>query len=347
MELRKFYATNMREAMDLVRQELGEEAVVLDMRTIRDGNAAGRGDDERVEVWAHRPDGENKSTAEISDGMMPTDDMTKSLTPADDTSVMSLKSQITDLKSELESVQNQLELYTGDKNWLDTGPFGYSGELTRYIAEGIAQKLPFSTGIQLTGKQHVVALVGPTGVGKTTMVAKLAWYFSLQHNHRVGVITTDTIRIGAIDQITTYCKYLNIPVEVVYQAEDLKGTIQRMSQCELILIDTPGGSQRNSEYLGEIENFLTEADADEVHLVVSASMSNLVTREVIQRFGTLHPDQIIFTKLDDTPSPWEIFSLIFGSGMALSYISTSQSISDGLTIASTESIASFLDREEA
>ncbi|HEY7090592.1 MAG TPA: flagellar biosynthesis protein FlhF, partial [Tepidisphaeraceae bacterium] len=122
-----------------------------------------------------------------------------------------------------------------------------------------------------TSGPHVVALIGPTGVGKTTTIAKLSANLKLREKHKVGLITIDTYRIAAIDQLRKYADILGSNLKVVGSPEDLRAAVESMSDCAFILIDTAGRSPNDTLKLHELKNFLASANPDEVHLVVSTT----------------------------------------------------------------------------
>lgn len=335
MELRKFYAANIQEAMEMVRAECGEEAVILDSRTIREPATDGAPAVEHVEVWVQVPE-MVLPPAPAEPPQEPAADGAPA--PPDE-----LPGQVSDLRDQLASVHSQLDRLSDEMSWMGGSPLDGGGELAQCIAETLAGRMAYSGGIHVGAQRpHVVALVGPTGVGKTTMIARLAWQFAVVEGRSVGVLTADTLRVGSVDQISRYCQHLELPLEVVYAPEEIPAALERLAECELVLMDTPGGSQRNPDYLAELHALLTAADPIEVHLVVNAGYSPAVLRDIVRRFADLQPDQVIFTKLDESPLCLEMFPLVFNSGMALSYLGAGQRIDRDLHIASADILYGFL-----
>ena len=121
------------------------------------------------------------------------------------------------------------------------------------------------------GEGRVVALVGPTGVGKTTTIAKLAANFRLRENRKVGLITVDTYRIAAVEQLRTYADIIDLPMEVVRTPREMREAVARMRSLDLVLMDTAGRSPRDEVNIQELKSILAEAKPAEVHLVLSAS----------------------------------------------------------------------------
>lgn len=139
------------------------------------------------------------------------------------------------------------------------------------LARMIESEVDVCGPIQTTpGRCRLVALVGPTGVGKTTTIAKLAANYRLKEKRRVGLITVDTYRIAAVEQLRTYADIIDLPMQVVSTPREMREAVGRMDNLDLILLDTAGRSPKDEVRIQELRAFLTEAEADEVHLVLSS-----------------------------------------------------------------------------
>ncbi|MEO6435976.1 MAG: flagellar biosynthesis protein FlhF, partial [Tepidisphaeraceae bacterium] len=170
------------------------------------------------------------------------------------------------------------------------------------IAEQIEKLLPVSGPIVRTVATgpHVVALIGPTGVGKTTTIAKLAAKLKLDENRRVGLITIDTYRIAAVDQLKKYADIIGSPLKVVASPDDLREAVASMRECDFVLIDTAGRSPKDTLKLNELKQFLDAANPQEVHLVLSSVVDRQSIDLAIERFRAVRLDKLIFTKLDES-----------------------------------------------
>lgn len=188
------------------------------------------------------------------------------------------------------------------------------------------------------GNKKIVMLVGPTGVGKTTTLAKLAARFSfIEHRYKVGIITLDTYRIGALEQLFQYAKMMKLPFEDVVDTQDFQKALDRLSYCDLILIDTVGASQFDREKLLKISKFLDASDRSiDVNLVVSASTKLEDLRDIHANFSFLDLDTIIVTKFDETKGFGNIFSLTSETSLPLSYFSLGQEVPDDIMPASSD-----------
>jgi len=200
------------------------------------------------------------------------------------------------------------------------------------IAEQLEKLIPTSGPIKRTKLEgpHVVALIGPTGVGKTTTIAKLAANLQLKERQRVGLITLDTYRIAAIDQLKKYADIIGSPLKVVGTAEDLREAIASMAQCDFILIDTAGRSPNDKLKLNELRNLLAAANPDEVHLVLSSTASEQCVELAISRFSDVRVDKMIFTKLDEAAHVGVMLNVVRKVNKALSYVTTGQDVPDDI-----------------
>jgi len=212
------------------------------------------------------------------------------------------------------------------------------------LAEHLERMLPTSGPIARTktAGPHVVALVGPTGVGKTTTIAKLAATLKLREKHHVGLITIDTYRIAAIDQLKKYADILGSPLRVVNSPEEMRSAVASMAECEYILIDTAGRSPNDTMKLSELKTFLAAAAPDEIHLVTQATASQSCIELAIEKFGDLSVDKLIFTKLDEAAHVGAVLNIISKVNKPLSYITTGQDVPDDIEVARGRRLAGLI-----
>ncbi len=158
--------------------------------------------------------------------------------------------------------------------------------------------------IMLSGskKPYVIIFLGPTGVGKTTTLAKIAADFALNQKINVGLITADTFRIAAVEQLKTYAEILGMPVSVVYSTSEISQAINNYSDKDVILIDTPGRSHRNKNQFEELKNLVLHSQADEKYLLIGATTGSKDCRDIINSYSFVDNYKLIFTKLDETTS---------------------------------------------
>ncbi len=188
-------------------------------------------------------------------------------------------------------------------------------------------------------KKRVMMFVGPTGVGKTTTLAKLAARYSYlkERREKVGIITMDTYRIGAVEQLFQYAKMMRLPIEDVIDTNDFDRALQSLSYCDTILIDTIGSSQYDKKKLSKIEEFVKKSGIEiDINLVLSSGTKLEDLREIYKSFEYLDIDTMIFTKFDETKSFGNIFSLVKEVSKPLSYFSIGQEVPDDIMCASSE-----------
>ena len=191
-----------------------------------------------------------------------------------------------------------------------------------------------------------VALIGPTGVGKTTTLAKLAARFTLENNLSVAFITSDTYRIAAVEQLRTYANILNIPLEVVYSSEEMHDAIEKHRDKQLLLIDTAGRSQYNDEQMQELKDLLAIDDTIETHLVLSSTTKHQDAVDIVDRFSCCASDSIIFTKIDEARNIGTIFNIMYKfPTLSISYITNGQSVPDDIQPAQAGKLAEMLLRD--
>jgi flagellar biosynthesis protein FlhF len=219
----------------------------------------------------------------------------------------------------------------------------------RYLANAIEARLPAAGPIELTNTDRptVIALVGPTGVGKTTTVAKLAANLCLREHRAVGLITIDTYRIAAVDQLRTYAEIIDVPLRVVNSPEDLKDALADMNDRDVVLIDTAGRSQRDRLRIEELGRFFDLVRPDELHLVLAGTCGQAVLRQTIDRFRELGFDRVIFTKLDEAVGFGLMLTCLERAGAKLSYVTTGQDVPDDLHVGEARALARLILGETA
>lgn len=205
----------------------------------------------------------------------------------------------------------------------------------------VSQDPPRSTRGQ-DGRPATLALVGPTGVGKTTTLAKLAAAFKLRHGRRVGLVTCDTYRIAAVEQLRTYANIIGLPLRIASSPQEMQSAIEALADSDVILIDTPGRSQHDATRLGELQQLVLAADPHETHLVLSATASEAVAERIGSRFAAAAPTRAVFTKLDEAVNLGPMFNAARRLNLPVSFVTTGQEVPDDIERANADRLARLL-----
>ena len=264
--------------------------------------------------------------------------VSKEKTPEDEMSLQQVLKQQEVESDIIDDVVLQLpaEAILADK---DT-PLALEG-LKKYLADNVQM----ADGLELKSrKRKIAALLGPTGVGKTTTLAKIAAQCVLEKGISTAFITADTYRISAVEQLKTYADILGLPIAIVYTPDELKEAIQKFRQKQLILIDTAGRSQHNRRQMAELKEFLAVNQNIEKYLVLSATTKNEDAKDIIDKFSVCKPDKVIFTKTDETKSLGIILNILHRKEMRLSYLTNGQSVPDDIVPAEAGKLAELFLR---
>ena len=217
------------------------------------------------------------------------------------------------------------------------------------ILSGIYQKIVLKLGktevMGVTqGKARFVFFIGPTGVGKTTTIAKLASKLKLDRKLNVALLTADTYRIAAVDQLKTYAEILNVPLKVVYSDTELKEAYEDMRSYDIVLIDTAGRSHRDRQQREDIEKLINAVPKEErdVFLVLSITTKYRDLIRITEAYSEIADYRLIFTKLDETETLGNIFNVKLLTGASLSYATFGQKVPNDISRLDAQMIAKQL-----
>ncbi|GAA0331942.1 flagellar biosynthesis protein FlhF [Bacillus carboniphilus] len=378
MKFKKYVAPNMPEAMKKVRAELGQNAVIINSKTIYNGGIFGLFKRKNIEVIA-------AVDPEAASGSKTTGAQKRKLSVTPESTIIKEEKpsyekngqDMTLLLKEIQKLQADLQRNTA-KTDTTMVPNDLKPIMNRLESQGVASHLLFKWGEALTTayfdankpeekekiielfdqvvlsekqdrlestdllEKKFVALVGPTGVGKTTTLAKLAAQTILKKKKKVAFITTDTYRIAAIEQLKTYASIVGAPVEVCYNIEDFKRAKERFHQYDTIFIDTAGRNFRNPQYVEDLKDVIDFKEDVQTFLTLSLTAKESDMRQIIDQFSLLHIDRFIFTKMDETSSYGTILNLVWDTDIGVGYLTNGQNVPDDLTEASKNSILSYL-----
>jgi flagellar biosynthesis protein FlhF len=381
MKIKKYQASSMPEAMKLIRNELGNDAVILNSRVVQTGGFLGFFKKRMIEVIAALDEKpvESFSTArsgfQIPDELPPKETHSLSIHKVDKidengneewrkeiSELRSLLNTVVDghanegipLPKHIQELKRVLQRQGIDhkvindvmKSALESW-FAESGNKSeievfqwakKYLTEQISY-LPFG-GISFTKKY--INVVGPTGVGKTTTLAKIAAHCLLKYKKKIAFITTDTYRIAAIEQLKTYANILNIPIEVCYNLADFQKATLLFESYDLVFIDTAGRNFRNHQYVEDLKNIIDFGKDLETYLVLSLTAKQMDMEEIYQQFSTIEIDKIIFTKSDETSSFGAMYNVIHSWKKAAAYITNGQNVPDDIVTATPENVIDYI-----
>lgn len=344
----------MAEAMAKVKQEFGDDAVILNSRQVKKG-WFGLFASQHVEVIAalekapttlkpRKVAGQtNRTVTKLSDEQAkPAPTSSKSAQPTNEAipsySVMASR-RLPEALAHVEALLASESFRT--ETWDETINELYYTTKSIEVVERYVRDQIKSVFLPVPDPKRYVMLVGPTGVGKTTSLAKLAAHYKLEHGLTVGLITTDTYRIAAIEQLKTYAEILDIPVEVAYDFDDFKRAKQLFARKDIILIDTAGRNFRDPAY---IEQFERHHDFSETSLSLVLSLtSKMRDMEMIYRqFEPLPLGSLIFTKADETSDIHAMYRIVRESGLPVSWLTDGQEVPDDLVKGEPEQLTDRL-----
>lgn len=226
----------------------------------------------------------------------------------------------------------------------------HNGSSVDYILSTVYQKMILKLGqpstIDVTGKSpKIIFFIGPTGVGKTTTIAKIASKYKVEKGMKVAFLSADTYRIAATEQLRTYANILDAPMNIIYSAEDLNEMIEKVADYELIFVDTAGFSHKNTTQREEMKNMIMGLDPayeKEVYLVLSATTKYRDLIDIVDVYKQIADYKLVFTKLDETTCYGNIMNIKLYSGAPLSYITIGQNVPDDIEVFNTQKIVKKL-----
>jgi len=226
----------------------------------------------------------------------------------------------------------------------------HNGSSVDYILSTVYQKMILKLGqpntIDTSGKKpKIIFFIGPTGVGKTTTIAKIASKYKVDEGMKVAFLTADTYRIAATEQLRVYANILDAPMSIIYSAEEMNAAIERVNDYHLIFVDTAGFSHKNEAQCGDMKKMIAGLDESyekEVYLVLSATTKYKDLLEIVDIYRDIADYKIIFTKLDETTTFGNIFNIKLYSGASLSYMTNGQNVPDDIEEFNTQKIVKQL-----
>ncbi|RDW17818.1 flagellar biosynthesis protein FlhF [Oceanobacillus chungangensis] len=367
MKMKKYIAPTMLEAMKEIRKELGPDAVILNSQEIQQGGILGLFKKKRIEVVAAL-DSVPKQRKLEEKRMVQEKKLDHFLPQRANNESAIVLSELKQLKKMMEYQAEKVNQYpiqyqemyqhllyheissTIARQIIDaliarheaaeiTADMDTVKRDTKELINEMLQDIPFNS---IAYEKKVIQFVGPTGVGKTTTIAKIAANMILKDHKKVAFITTDTYRIAAIDQLKTYAKILNIPLEVAYSIPDYKRAVEKFHDYDVILVDTAGRNFRDEKYVRELEKSVAMQVAMDTYVVLSLTAKPQDIIEIYKQFRHLSVKEVIFTKLDETRQYGSMLNVVIDNQIGVAYVTNGQDVPDDLMKVSTERIAELL-----
>ncbi|MFC1513517.1 flagellar biosynthesis protein FlhF [candidate division KSB1 bacterium] len=386
MMIKKFTAPTLKEAMAQTKKELGPDSIILKTGKVKTGGLLDFNGKEAVEILAAVDNGQKplntsvnvKRKIQQNPVTIPKEIRSKRIAPVNDKQLITIQTDLDDMKrsiyqmssfmkyknvpslpENLQFIMKQLLDNEVDENIARSLVEDIHNDLTseqfkdlRFILSDLLNRIQsmikVSNGVSTTRSQpKIVLLVGPTGVGKTTTVAKLATNQKLINNKKVALISTDTFRIGAVDQLKTFGNIAEIPLSVVYTPKDMVNALKNYEDMDVIYIDTTGRSQRDRKRLEDMRKLVINAKPDETHLVLSVTTKFSNMLDAVDRYSLLRFNRILLTKTDETTNLGVVLNLASQTPKPISYITTGQNVPEDIERATVKKLARMIVRRKS
>jgi flagellar biosynthesis protein FlhF len=383
VNIRRYVANDMREALTSIRTDLGADAVMLSSRKLPNGVeviAAIDYDDSLLAGMLPEPDLDEASTEQLEDyeqaarrvaiaeaeaaARAPEPQPAPVVTPAAPIAAPSFAAEAAvdaSVAHEIKDLRRLLETQLASFAWSDLNrqapvrarllrelaKLGVDSVLATELAEEVAPTATYQEAMRLVVRRFgerlplvnwdmaddggVFAIVGPTGVGKTTSLAKIAARFVLRHGvEQLGLVSTDTYRIGARQQLFNFARILRAPMHVAENASELRRVLDGFANKKLVLIDTAGMSQRDVRLTNQFTTLQAEGHSVRTVLALSAGADRACLAEALKVFQAAKPEALIVTKLDEAAALGGVLSLAIGSSLPVAYLSDGQRVPEDL-----------------
>jgi len=358
LKMKKYTANTMPEAMKLIRKELGDDAVILSSKVVFSKGFLGLFKKKSIEVLAGMDTFEHSIIASEMPSMVSQEHPNVSV---------DIQRDLADLKQMVQKIQRPEMLSSYPTEMKTLMDFLEEQELSEELITSVSdelfvhhetntevaieieeqlkiakkllktqmEELPFG-GISYANKY--INILGPTGVGKTTTIAKMAARAVLEKKKKVGFITTDTYRIAAIEQLKTYAGLLQAPLEIVYNEKDLQEAMIKLNHLDIVFIDTAGRNYKETKFVRDLQKLIEFEVNTETFLVLSSTSKQKDMEVIIEQFSEFPIDKFIFTKVDETNTIGSIINLMVKYNKGLAYYTDGQEVPEDIVEADLEEL---------
>lgn len=365
MKIMKFTGNNMTEVMKQIKAKLGNDAIILSRKEVKSGGIFGLFKKKRIEVTAAldtEPLPKKKQQPPVQ--------MEKPVVVKNEMETNEIIAEIKHLKQMLAT-----QAFHSEHNFVPEMENMYRYLLDQEVDKSIAVHLTNVVAEKFNPEQHkkkdikamleeaiqqllqdvsfhgiadetkVIQFVGPTGVGKTTTLAKIAAYSMLNQHKKIAFITADTYRIAAIEQLKTYAKILDVPIKVVYSEKDYKDALFQFAHYDQIYVDTAGRNYREEQFIKELEQMIQiPTTATETYLVLSLTAKAQDIHDLYLQFKPLNIKRVIFTKLDETNSYGSMLNLCVEQQIDIPYLTNGQNVPEDLLTPNEKMLSKLIVR---
>ncbi len=376
MKMKKFIAPSMQEAMQKIRLDLGENAVILNSKVIYTGGFLGLFKKKNIEVIAamdeqsiakpvmkekpktmqktsfiqektHRQPKEQDHSSKVEKEISQLKDMVENISNSLDYTYEQLPESIQTITNKLKQQEINEAAVKNIANklltkWKNASEQGKEPRVHDWAQDEIR---PYLADLEFGGisyKRKCINIIGPTGVGKTTTIAKMAAEAVLEKGKKIAFITTDTYRIAAIEQLKTYANLLNVPVEVVYIPSDFQKALDKFADYDLVFIDTAGRNYRDGVFIEDLKKLISFEEEMETYLVLSLTGKEKDLNTIVEKFNSVPIQKFIFTKLDETASVGSIFNLMTQHQIGAAYFTNGQGVPEDIVEANEEKLIELI-----
>lgn len=381
MKIKKYVARDFQAALQLAKQEMGRDAIILHTRQVKPKGFWGLFSPHQVEITVAADDtlqvntDRGRQAARITPAQPAVFTAGEAkTTPEAELALLQEMQKMKELMTDIRSKMCEVDLLKG---MTDSVHYFYDilvhnnvdKRIALEIAASVEARLPESGDeswardvclhtlqehlqdiepikLEPGGHGHLVFVVGPTGVGKTTTIAKLAANMTFLDNKQAALITLDTYRISAAEQLRTFADIIGIPISVAFTAADLQAALEEFKQRDVIFVDTAGRSPNNQEHMAELRELVEISNPDEIILVLSVTTNTRDLINIYRQFAVMPIHKIIFTKLDETCRYGQIINVLNEIKRPLAYFTTGQNVPDDIEVPNSLHIATMLLRRD-